>query len=203
MRMSFQRRADGGVLIFDIECRPTAWIGGDYVGRSLTAYAIGYLDRDEIENDAILPGDREHFELMMIRLAAALESADLVVGHYIRGFDLPVVNADLERVFQKSLPRMMALDTKIDRLQGLGLSESLENLSARYKLDTEKMTMHEPWWEEFNLWQTPETRKLVMQRNRQDVQGTKELYLALESAGRLKAPKPWDPANAKLPRYRA
>ena len=197
---NFTPRSDG-VLIFDIEARPTAWIGGDFVGRTMTAYAFTYLDDDEVVSDAITAGDKDRFKFMAIELAAALETATLCVGHFIRGFDLPVINADLERVRQKSLPRLLTADTKSDRLQGVGLSESLENLSARYELNVQKMDMREPYWEEFNLWQTPESRKKVLKRVETDILGTKELYKALLEAGRLKGPKAWDPSNAKMMRY--
>lgn len=190
-------------LIFDIEARPTAWIGGDYVGRTMTAYAYKYLGDDRIEYDAIHPGDKTHWKLMVTRLASALETSTLAIGHYIRGFDLDVINADLERIGSATLPRLMTTDTKIDRLKGLGISESLENLSARYDLETEKFTMKEPWWEDFNCWQTPKTRKTVLQRVKTDVIETEELYLALLEAGRLKTPEAWDPTTAKRPRYRA
>jgi DNA polymerase III epsilon subunit-like protein len=200
--MKFEPNADS-VLIFDIEARPTAWIGGDYVGRTMTAFAFKYLGSDVVRAEAIYPGDREHWQTMVVSLASALESSDLVVGHYIRGFDLDVVNADLERVKQATLPRLMTNDTKIDRLKGLGISESLENLSARYDLETEKFGMKEPWWEEFNCWQTPESRQTVLTRVKTDVVETEELYLALLEAGRLKSPEAWDPATAKRPRYRS
>ena len=52
---NFTPRSDG-VLIFDIEARPTAWIGGDFVGRTMTAYAFTYLDDDEVVSDAITAG---------------------------------------------------------------------------------------------------------------------------------------------------
>lgn len=196
------RLAKGKVLIFDLEARPTAWIGGDFVGRSLTGYAFRYLDADRVYSDVIVAGDYGRWTLMVQQIAEAVADATLVVGHWIRGFDLPLLNADLERIGQPSLGRMMTVDTKTDRLQGDGISQSLENLASRYDLETEKMAMHEPWWEEFNLWQTERTRKLVRKRVVTDVKATTELYLAMEKAGRLKSPAVWDPAKAKLSRYK-
>ncbi len=196
---------EGKVLIFDMEARPTAWIGGDYVGRSSTAFAYSFLNEDTVAVDAILPGEgaQQYWEDMVLRLVFAVERSDVVVGHYIRGFDLPLLNSDLERIGQPSLGRTLAVDTKTDRLQGNGLSESLENLMARYDLESEKMAMHEPWWEEFNLWQTPRSRARVMERVTSDVIGTKELYRALLDVDRLKVPSAWDPAKSKLPHYRS
>lgn len=196
------RLPKGKILTFDLEARPTAWIGGDYVGRSLTAYAFKYLGEDKTYRDAIKPGDYDHWAMMVEHLAEAVDEATLCVGHYVRGFDFPLLNADLERVGAPSLSRRLSIDTKIDRLQGDGLSQSLENLANRYELDTQKMPMREPMWEEFNLWQTERSRKWVIERVVTDVQGTEQLFVALEKAGRLKTPAAWDPARSKIPRYR-
>lgn len=198
--MRFETRK-GDVVIFDLEVRPTAWIGGDYVGRTMTAYAFMYLDSDEVYSDAIHAGNPDHFIDMVVAIASAVETSTLAVGHWIRGFDLPVLNADLERVKQTSLPRLMTVDTKSDRLQINGLSQSLENLAARYDLSVQKMDMREPWWEEFNCWQTPASREKVLARVESDIRATKELYKAMLDAGRLKAPKAWDPTNARFARY--
>ena len=196
------RLDSGRVIIFDLEARPTAWIGGDFVGRTSTAYAYSYLDEDKVTSDVIRAGDYSYWAELVDEIALRVEDATLPVGHWIRGFDLPLLNADLERIGKPSLSRTLTIDTKTDRMQGDGISQSLENLASRYDLETQKMTMHEPWWEEFNLWQTKRTRDLVRERVESDVRATKELYLAMEAAGRLKAPAVWDPAKAKLSRYR-
>lgn len=191
-----------GVVIFDMEARPTAWIGGDFVGRSMTAFAFSYLDDDEVYSWVLSREDgQEQFAGAVIELASAVETASLVVGHWIRGFDLPLLNTDLERVRNAPLRRVMTIDTKSDRSFTQGISQSLENLSSRYELEQEKMAMHEPWWEEFNLWQTPRTVELVRERVVSDVVGTKELYSAMLAAGRLKSPKAWDPSAARSMRY--
>lgn len=202
-------RFDGGdVLIFDLEARPTAWIGGDYVGRTMTAYAYTYLDA----GDAVVcktlrsegtPEERiSWWQDMVIEIAAAVESADLVIGHWVRGFDLPLLNADLERVGRvEPLGRLLTIDTKSDRLVGSGLSQSLENLAFRYDTAVQKMDMREPMWEEYNLWQTERSVEWVRSRVSSDILATRELYTAMNEAGRLNGPKAWDSATASLPRY--
>lgn len=200
-------RFDGeDVLIFDLEARPTAWIGGDYVGRSVTAYAYCYLDDDAVTCHTLIgdgsPEERmANWQLMVSEIAAAVETADLVVGHWVRGFDLPLLNAELERVKGEPLPRVLTIDTKSDRLTGSGLSQSLENLAFRYDTSVQKMDMREPMWEEYNLWQTPRSVKWVRDRVSSDILATRELYVRMDEASRLNGPRAWDPAHASLPKY--
>lgn len=188
------------VLIFDIECRPTAWFGGDYVGKSITAAAWVWLDGDE-PTSVVLDRDMDSTALIMEGIVEAVESADLVVGHFIRGFDLPVLAGELETLGWTPFDPVLTLDTKTDRLTTMGISESLENLVARYELTHAKIPMNEPRWSEHNLWQTPRSVEWVRERVEGDVVSTKELYLAMQD--RLKGPKAWDPRGSKMPRYRA
>jgi len=190
------------ILIFDCEVRPTAWIGGDFVGRSLTAASFSWLDEDYVHTDIITRDSTNTIDIVN-PIAAALESADLAVGHFIRGFDFVVINGELERNGMSPLQKVNTIDTKMDRLATSGLSESLANLIARYELENDKMDMREPMWEEFNLWQTPRSVAWVRQRVESDVAATKELFVALREAGRLKDTKVWTPEAGKMPRYRA
>lgn len=192
--------APSKVLIFDIECRPTAWFGGDYVGKSITAAAWAWLDEAE-PHSVVLDRDMESTGLIMEGIVEAIESADLVVGHYIRGFDLPVLSGELETLGWAPFEPMLTIDTKTDRFKSMGISQSLENLVSRYELEHAKVPMSEPRWAEHNLWQTPRSVEWVRQRVEGDVVSTKELYVAM--ADRLKGPKAWDPQGNAQAKYQA
>jgi hypothetical protein len=187
------------ILVFDLECRPTAWYGGDYVGKSLTAVGWSWLDGNV--STTVLTREMTSTEPLLWDFLTDFESADIVVGHFIRGFDLPLLNAEVESLGWSSISPVLTVDTKSDRLTTLGISESLENLVARYELEHDKIPMSEPRWTEHNLWQTPRSVEWVRTRVSGDVTSTKELYLALQD--RLRKPKVWDPAASKLPRYRS
>ena len=169
----------------------------------MTAYAYKYLGDDEVSFNSISYGSTQaEWGLMVVEIAAAVEAADLVIGHWVRGFDLPLLNADLERIGRtEPLQRVLTIDTKSDRKVGSGLSQSLENLAFRYDTQVQKLDMREPMWEEFNLWQTERSVKWVRDRVSTDILATEQLYVAMEEAGRLNGPKAWDPASASLPRY--
>jgi len=192
---------DVPVLSLDFEARPTAWIAGDFVGKSTTA--VGWVWRHEgTAHSVVLNRKMTSVAPIVDAINEQIFKYDevLLVGHYLRGYDLPVLNADRERLGYDSLPKLLTHDTKLDRKQGIGLSESLENLVTRYELEHEKMPMHEPWWEEHNLLQTPRSVKWVKERVERDVLATLDLYEVM--LGRMKAPKVWDPNGSKMPRYR-
>lgn len=190
------------VLIFDTEARPTAWFGGDYVGKSMTAAAWIWNDDDAKPFRAAISREDTDTKSVVIPLLRAIKMADIVVGHFIRGYDLPLLSAELERNDLDPLEVLMTIDTKLDRKQQIGLSESLENLAARYELEEQKLSMNEPSWEEFNLWQTERSRTKVLDRVESDILSTRELYRELLAEGRLKGPKAWSPDQARMPRYR-
>jgi len=199
--VKFEREASE-ILVFDCEARPTAWISGDFVGKSMTAVSWSWVGSDLVHSRVLT---REMYDTagLLPDFLAALECADVVVGHYIRGFDLPLICGDLERLGWAPLNPTLTIDTKSDRLTTLGLSESLGNLAARYEVDHEKLPMTEPMWEEHNLWQTPRSVEWVRERVEGDVIANKDLYIELLIEERLRSPKVWDPAGAKMPRYRA
>ena len=195
------RYRDVPVLVMDFEARPTAWISGDFVGKSITA--VGWVWRHEgVANSVVLTHRMKSAAAIVDAASEQLLKYDdvLVVGHYLRGYDLPVLNADRERLGHGSLPKLLTHDTKLDRKQGIGLSESLDNLVIRYELEHEKMPMHEPWWEEHNLWQTPRSVAWVKERVERDVLANLDLYEHIRD--RMRPPKVWDPNGSKMPRYR-
>jgi len=190
------------ILVFDCEARPTAWISGDFVGKSITAAAWSWLGGEEVYSRVLVRSDLSTAPILSPFLED-LKHADIVVGHFIRGFDLPLISADLERLGWEPLDPLLTIDTKSDRLTTLGLSESLGNLVSRYEVGHEKMPMTEPQWEEHNLWQTDRSVQWVRERVESDVVANKALFIELSEEDRLKPPKVWDPAGAKMPRYRS
>src|SRR3954468_13490203 len=73
------------VLDFDCEARPLHWIGGDYVSKEITALAWAWTDDPEHVTCYLL-GETDT-PTMLEAFRAAYDQADMVTGHYIRGFD--------------------------------------------------------------------------------------------------------------------
>ena len=189
------------VLTFDFEARPIAFYGGDYVTKQITAVASAYID-DPVGTleDRVLTKDARSFRRMLKHIVARFEEADVLVGHYIRGFDLPLLNANL---FHEGLPllgRLEAIDTKGGLPKMHGISKSMENLGATLGLHNEKVQMNtEKWWQANTL--TLDGIEEARTRVRGDVLENAELFGELLSRGALAAPKVWDPGPGPIGGY--
>lgn len=102
------------------------------------------------------------------------EEADMVTGHYIRKFDLPILNGACLEWGLPPLGRKLVLDTKIDLLDLGGLSQSQENLSALMTLEASKFHMHDNAWRSVARL-TPEGLSLARERVVDDVIQHQEL----------------------------
>lgn len=181
------------ILVFDFEARPVAFYGGDYVTKQITAVGSAYIDDPQgTLEDAVLTKDDRSFRRMLRHTVARFEEADMLVGHYIRGFDLPLLNANL---FHEGLPLLGPLeviDTKGALPKMHGISKSMENLGATLDLDHEKVGMNtEKWWKANTL--TKKGIEAARVRVRGDVLENAEMFAALHARGALGSSTVWDP----------
>jgi len=180
------------VLYFDLECRPGHWIGGDFVSKVITAAAWAWNGDD--------PALVTHYERTpgeIARMVAdKLDEADMVVGHYIRGFDLPLLNGELMRNDDLPLSSVLALDTKLDLMTVHGRSQSQENLASQLGLEEPKVKVTLPEWEAFNGREDGADHK-VRERVYGDVIQNRAMREALAEMGWLGAPNVWRPEKTK------
>src|SRR3990167_7531487 len=127
------------VLDFDVEARPLHWISGDYVSKEITAMAWAWTDTPD-DVACYLLGESDPVA-MLKAFRAAYDRADMVTGHFIRGYDLPMVNGALTEYQLPTLTEKLTQDTKIDLVRRQGLSSSQENLGAMLRLDHQKVKM--------------------------------------------------------------
>jgi hypothetical protein len=81
------------VLDFDVEARPLHWISSDYVSKEITAIAWKFISEPGPVS-CVLLGEVEPREMLRL-FVEAFNAADMVSGHYIRGYDLPTINGAL------------------------------------------------------------------------------------------------------------
>jgi hypothetical protein len=187
------------ILDFDVECRPLSWYGGDWVTKDVTAIAWAWANTD-YPICCVAQGDQpgkfkdplEDIESMLHNFREAYDAADVVTGHFIRGFDLPVLNAACLEVGLPPLGPKMASDTKIDLVKFSGLSKSQENLGALLGLEHPKVQMDQVKWREANRL-TPIGVELACERVIGDVAQHMELRTALLDRGMLGPPRLWQP----------
>jgi hypothetical protein len=176
------------IVYFDMEAQPGHWIGGDYVSKLVTAVAWAHGDKDPL----VLTHYDSSLEQMASALAWHLERADIVVGHYIRAFDLPLLNGALLRAGAQPLPRILTVDTKLDLLKAHGRSKSQENLGASLGLENPKVKLSLTDWEGFNTLD-PRYKDEGIERVIGDVKQNRELHRKLVDLGWIGPPRAWEP----------
>jgi len=186
------------ILDFDCEARPLHWIGGDYVSKEITAIAWAWTDEPE-DVSCYLLGEVEPKE-MLARFVEAFKKADMVTGHFIRGYDLPMVNGALTEYLMPSLTKIMTHDTKLDFIRRQGLSSSQENIGSMLKLHHPKVKMDQALWRDANRL-TPEGLEKTRARVIGDVRQHIEMRAKLLELGYLGPPVEWKPGAAPVESY--
>jgi DNA polymerase elongation subunit (family B) len=194
------------VLDFDCECRPLAWYGGDQVTKQITAIAWQFIGEWEAPEVAFIgASDRssqvvdEEIE-MLESFRRYYEDADVVTGHYIRGFDLPLLQGSLMRLGLPLFGPKLAQDTKGDLVAAQGLSKSQENLGAMYELEHPKVGMNTTLWAAGNML-LPEGIKATVKRVVGDVEQHIELRREMLYHGHLGAPRLYTGHDGTEPGY--
>jgi hypothetical protein len=186
-------RREPRVLDFDIETRKVGFFSAgrfDPDGCEPIAIAWSWVGKDFVQ--VVAQGDALPVESMLRVFLRAYDQADIVTGHYIRKFDLPILNT---ACLENGLPPLAAKwssDTKLDMLTKAGISASQENLAAMYDLEQSKFHMNDNSWRAATRL-TPEGTKLIKERVVADVKQHKALRAALSDQGFLGSPKVWSP----------
>lgn len=193
------------VLDFDVECRPLAWYGGDWVTKQPTAIAWCWIGDDVVKVEVIGESDRSsrvplEEARMLEAFRRAYDEADIVTGHFIRGFDLPLLNGALMRLGRRGLDPKMTQDTKLDLVRAQGLSKSQENLGAMFDLVSPKVGMDTTKWAEANML-LPEGIRHTRERVVGDVIQHMELRALMIDEGLLRPPVVWSPGAGHGKRY--
>lgn len=176
------------VLDFDIENRPLSYLGSDFTTGEVTAISWAWADRPN-DVTVYLLGESELPDILDA-FVEAYNQADLVIGHFIRGHDLPMVNGALMEFRKRPLSDKRTQDTKLDCMRTKGISLSQESLSAMLRLDHSKVQMNQHKWRAANRL-TPEGLAWVRERVTGDVTQHIEMWNELRRLGYLSAPKSW------------
>jgi hypothetical protein len=180
------------ILDFDCEALPGHWIGGDYVSKIITAVAFAW--RHIPDQVSYMTHYQYSPSEMSVTLADELRAADIVTGHYIRGFDLTLVNGMLLRAGEGPLPKLTTVDTKLDLNKAHGRSLSQKNLASLVGVNLPKIDVTLTEWEGFNL-REPGFEEAGVKRVTGDVKQHLELYDRLIDMGWVTTPSTWSPES--------
>ena len=191
------------VLDFDIEVRPLSWYGGDWVTKEPTAIAWAWIEDGKATNGEVhmLSHRKGSGKRMLSAFREAYDEADMVCGHYIRGFDLPTLQWGYAEYRLPLLTEKLTHDTKGDLIKMQGLSKSQENLASALGIASPKVGMSMNDWRQANRL-TPIGLELVEERVVADVVQNIEMRAELIRLGWLGAPRLWTPdGSGTTPSY--
>jgi hypothetical protein len=177
----------GRVLDFDCEARPLHWYGVDFVSKEITAIAAKFVG--EKGEHVWLLGQDDPVD-MLEGFRELYDQADVVTGHYIMGFDLPLISGAMTEYGLPKLGGKLAHDTKVHLIKRHGLSSSQENLGAMLGLKHPKVQMDQQRWRAANRL-TAEGLRMTRERVVGDVRQHIELRQRLIDLGYLGPPRVW------------
>lgn len=201
-KLRFKRKLN--ILDFDCECRPMAFYG-EWVTKEITAIAWRTIGQKSTHCWLLEPTQTwdEHVAKKrdgLDKFLSAYDRADIVTGHYIRGFDLPLINAHCVDLGAHPLGPKLAHDTKGDLISMHGISKSQQNMAAHLD-DSVKEGMDTAKWELANTL-VREGRAETKRRVIGDVKQHIQFRQSLLDRHALKPPTVWT-SGAKLEEYLA
>ena len=183
-----------------------AFYGPDFVTKQPTAIAwkfIGTRGKPRVALIGESYDTRRVYEeeiAMLEAFRAAYDEAEAVTGHYIRGFDLPVLNARMIKHRLPMLDRKLTQDTKGDFARAAATSKSQENLGAMFELAHPKIPMNTTLWELGNAL-LPEGIEATRRRVLGDVEQHIELRGEMLADGLLGPMQEWSPRGGRVIGY--
>lgn len=179
------------ILDFDCETRPLSyWIPDGRPTAELTAIASCWVD-DPDSMEVLLLGVHSP-QYMLQRFVERYNEADIVTGHYIRRFDLPLINGTLMEYGMFPLLPKLTSDTKNDLTRKGDIPATQEFLGELFGLDEPKVQMSQFKWRKSNRLD-PEGIQATKKRASGDVLQHMALRKDMLRRGILKSPRLWSP----------
>jgi len=182
------------ILDFDCEARPLSWISQDYVSKEVTAIACKWIyEKGPVHCWMLNPLWSADDSIEMLESFRELyDQADIVTGHYIRGYDLKTINGAMIEHGLPLLGPTRTQDTKNDLARFEGMSKSQENLSATFNLGRQKAHLNQAVWRDANRL-TPSGIAGARTRVVGDVLQHIQMRQFLADKGYLSPPVAWHP----------
>lgn len=174
------------MLDFDCEARATGYGDPEWVPQEVTCIAWSWVGATSVQTRI-----RRNGAAAMLRAFRALyDEADILIGHNIRRFDLPLLNAEMLRHGLPALTVKLTHDTLRDIVRTKGMKRDQENLGKLLGLPTEKQHMG---WQDWQDAYREQGWEGIRSRAATDVQMHKEMWEDMRQRGWLKPPRVWRP----------
>ena len=180
------------ILDFDIEALCGSYDDPNWAVSKITAVAWAWEGSDHVEVrcDPVGFFDRDRRAALIAPLLEAIEEADVLQGHNIVRFDLPVLNAECMRLGLPTLGRQMVADT-IKMIRTKGFKKGQDNIGVLLDVPLRKRALN--WQEWDDAYSEGEPWPVVQDRVRTDVLQHRMIAAEMGRRGWLKMRKVWYP----------
>ena len=178
------------VLDFDIETVAAGFADPQWVPNRTTCWAYCWTDESEAKVSALPTADfysHERRAAFLKPLLEVISEADVLTGHNIVRFDLPVLNAECLLLGLPTLGSKMIQDT-IQLPKSKGFKKGQDNMSFALGVKEEKLPLSWAQWEA--AYAEPDL-KTVKERCASDVLMHIQMREKMKERGLLKPPKMW------------
>ncbi len=179
------------ILDFDVETVAAGFADPQWVPQKITCVAWSWIGEDKTESRICTPyglfGKPELRKEMLAALLEQMRKADMVTGHNIERFDLPVINAECMRFRLEPIREILVQDT-MRLYRSTGFKKGLDNLECLFKTQQKKMALN---WQEWQDAYDEDGWTDIRRRCESDVIGHKEVRRQLLDARFLRSPRFW------------
>jgi hypothetical protein len=179
------------ILDFGIETIAAGFADPEWVPQKITCVAWSWIGSDRVESRICGPsgifGKPANRARMLAPLLAAIGKADMVTGHNIARFDLPILNAEAMRLGLEPIRKVFVQDT-MRLVRAKGFKKGQDTLGRLHQISAEKLALDwQAWQDGYDEpgWGT------VRRRCESDVVMHKQLRERLLERGHLKPPRAW------------
>jgi len=181
------------ILDWDCETIAAGFADPDWVPQKITCVAWSWIGSDQIEaristSEGLFSQPRKRYE-MLEPLLQAIDEADMVTGHNLLRFDLPVLNSECLRLGFPSLRGILVQDT-MRLVRTKGFKKGQDNIASLVKVPINKLSLSWQQWQdayEEPGWET------VIERCKSDIASHKLMRQEMLERGWLKSPIKWNP----------
>lgn len=179
------------ILDFDIETVAAGFADPDWVPQKITCVAWSWIGEDKVESRICGPegifGKPQARAEMLAPLLEAIGQANMLTGHNIARFDLPIINAEAMRLKLEPITEHYVHDT-MRLIKSKGFKKGQDNLGGLFDTPNKKLALDwQAWQDAYDEpgWPT------IRERCESDVLMHKQLREALIEAGYTKKARTW------------
>lgn len=177
-------------LDFDIETVASGFADPEWVPQTVTAWACSWVDEEQV-NYRLLPvrhlHDTDERRRFLAPLLDYIAEAEMLTGHNIRRFDLPVLNAEAMRLGLPTIGSVLTQDT-IRLPKSKGFKKGMDNIGVLLGVPEEKLPLN---WQSWQNAYAESDMGTVRERVVSDVRMHKMLRQRMMDCGWLEAPRVW------------